>query len=136
MCGKHFPPSPAKLITSLPPNVTSGASLRTCAPHSPSAQRRAETVEFGPFMGTQQYQCIKVLVETRDTSAKQFWSCHEHCNQLQSLFCISKRYKKVWIDTNVIASLFLDLNANTVIMQRSGKISVLILDHCPMSRVC
>ena len=53
------------------PDVTSEASLRTCAPHSPSAQRRAETVECDPFMWTQQYQCIKVLVETRDTSAKQ-----------------------------------------------------------------
>ena len=31
---------------------------------------------------------------------------------------ISKRYQKVWIDTSVIASLFLDLSANTVIMQR------------------
>ena len=56
MCGKHFPPSPAKFITSLPPNVTSGASLRTCAPHSPGAQRRAGTVESGPFEWTQQYQ--------------------------------------------------------------------------------
>ena len=53
------------------PDVTSEASLRTCAPHSPSAQRRAETVECNPFMWKQQYQCIKVLVETRDTSAKQ-----------------------------------------------------------------
>ena len=41
--------------------------LLTCAPHSlpPGAQRRAETVEFGHFVCTQQYQCNESF--SRDT---------------------------------------------------------------------
>ena len=83
---KTFPAISREVYYFPSPGLTSGASLRTCAPHSPSAQRRAQTVEFGSFMETQQYQGIKVLVVTRDTSAKQVLVVSRNCNQLQSFF--------------------------------------------------
>ena len=110
MCGKHFPPSPGRHFRSQP------ADLCTTQPKCTETSRDSWMWSLHVDAAIPVHQSF-----SRDTRY-QCKASFGRVTKLQStaifFLSISKRYQKVWIDTSMIASLFLDLSANTVIMQR------------------